>query len=282
MRLNLSILRLLTSLALAGSPSLGSAEALAASYIVVVGGITVTEVEALFDIRRTDYRLRTTMQTRGVASLFGRGEQTTEAAGVFRGTEPVPAQYLTVGVWRGKLRHIRIDYPPSASGPVLRVLEPPEAPGERDPVPPELRRGTLDPLSVLVKLSRLVTETNRCDGAAAVFDGRRRSDAVARTTGRELLPQRRWVGHAWSGEALRCELEWRQVAGFLRGQDQGEQSRVNTGIGWIAPAWPGGPVLPVRAELPTRWFGTMHLYLMRAVPARERALDSQRAGQPQR
>jgi hypothetical protein len=177
------ILPLLASMFMLASPRPSSAEALEASYIVVVGGMTVTEVEVLFDVRRTDYRLRTAMQTRGVASLFGRGEQTTEAAGVFRGTDPVPARYRTVGVWRGKLRHIEIDYPPGATGPVLRVLEPEEAPGERDAVPPELSRGTLDPLSALVKLSRAVAATGRCDGAAAVFDGRRRSDAVARTTG---------------------------------------------------------------------------------------------------
>jgi hypothetical protein len=72
------------------------------------------------------------------------------------------------------------------------------------------------------------------------------------------------------------------VAGFLRSQDQGERHHVNTGLGWIAPAWPGGPVVPVRAELPTRWFGKMQLYLVRAAPVWERARDSQRAGQPER
>jgi hypothetical protein len=253
------------------------AAALEASYVVIAAGVTVLEVEVLLDLRREGYRLRTESRTRGIASLLGRGEQATEAEGGFRGTEPLPARYRTEGVWRGALRHIGLDYPPGAAGPVLRVLEPREAPGEREPVAPELRRGTLDPLSALVKLSRAVAETGRCDGTAAVFDGRRRSDVAVRTAGRDLLPPRRWGGEAWSGEALRCGLEWRQVAGFHTRQDQEERGRVNTGLAWIAPAWAGGPPVPVQAELPVRWLGTLHLYLVRAAPAREREPDGRQA-----
>jgi hypothetical protein len=105
-------------------------------------------------------------------------------------------------------------------------------------------------LCALVKLSHAVAETGRCDGAAAVINGRHRSEAVACTARRNLLPPRCWGGDVWSDAALRCGLKWRQVAGFLRGQDDGERGHVNTGLGWIAPVWPGGPPVPVRAELP--------------------------------
>jgi hypothetical protein len=271
---------LLASLLLMALPGPGSAEPLEARYVAAVAGITVTEVVVLLDLQRSSYRIRTVLQTRGVTSLFGRGEQTTEAEGTFRNAEPVPSRFVTVGVWRGRLRHIEIDYPPGASRPVLRVLEPPETPEEREPVPLELSRGTLDPLSALVKLSRAVAETGRCDGTAAIFDGRRRTDAVARTIGRDLLPRRHWGGEAWSGEALHCGLEWHQLAGFQPSQDREERGRVNTGSAWIASAWVGGPPVPVRAELPIRWLGTLHLYLVHAAPVRERALNNQRALQP--
>lgn len=267
---------------LAATPRPVGAAVLEASYVVVAAGVTVMEIEVLLDLRRDGYHLRTALRTRGVASLLGRGEQATEAEGSFRGTEPLPARYRTEGVWRGQLRRVGLDYPPGAAGPILRVLEPPEAPGEREPVAPELRRGTLDPLSALVKLSRAVAETGRCDGAAAVFDGRRRSDAAVRTAGRDLLPPGRRGGEAWSGEALRCDLEWRQVAGFHTRQDQEERGRVNTGLAWIAPGWAGGPPVPVRAELPVRWLGTLHLNLVRAAPARGWAPDGRQAAPPHR
>lgn len=237
-------------------PQAVSAAPLEAEYAIVAGGLTVMEVEALMDLGPRAYRLHTVLRTRGLASLFGRGEQVTLAEGRFRGTEPLPWSFRTEGVWRGVLRRIELGY--AGTEPVLRALQPPEV-GEREPVPPELRRGTVDALTALVKLSRTVAETGRCDGSVAVYDGRRRFEAAMRTEGRDLLP--RWRG-AWAGEALRCSFEWRQVAGFWHDLPPAERGRSHAGVAWIARPEHGGPPLPVRAELSNRWLGAIQLYLL--------------------
>jgi hypothetical protein len=244
-----------------GSGRAAAAEPIAMRYQVLAGGMTVLDLDALVEIDTIGYRLRTLLRTRGLATLVVRGEQRTEAAGTLRGTEPQPARYRADGVWRGRPRQVEIDF--RNIEPALRVQVPPDG-GEREPVPPELRRGTVDALSALVKLTRIVVATGRCDGGAAVFDGRRRTDYVLRTGGREVLP--RWRD-AWAGEALRCAFESRQVAGFHRDQDAAERGRTQHGIAWVAPLSPGGHPVPVRLELATSWLGPVQAYLVAGDPA---------------
>jgi hypothetical protein len=124
-----------------------------------------------------------------------------------------------------------------------------------------MRRGTLDALSALLRLSRVVAATGRCEAEASVYDGRRRVDYVMRTAGREFLPPRR-DGSAWAGEALRCVFEGRQVAGFFRDQARQERGRPTQGEAWVAPLVPGGPHVPVRLEMETRWLGTVEAQLV--------------------
>jgi len=244
------------------APSRAFATAIETRYRVHAGGVTVLEIDARIELNAAGYRLRTLLRTRGIAELMVPGEQVTESRGSLRGAEPLPALYRADGIWRGRTRRIEIEF--RGAEPVLRVQIPPEA-VEREPVPPELRRGTLDALSALVKLARIVADTGRCEGEAAVFDGRRRTDYVLSTSGWDTLP--RWRD-AWSGEALRCGFEGRQVAGFHRDQDPAERGRPQHGIAWVASVVPGGPPVPVRVELATRWLGTIQAYLVTAAAVR--------------
>jgi hypothetical protein len=232
-----------------------------ARYRVLAAGITILEIDALIELSPVGYRLSTVTRTRGPADLAIRGEQRAEAAGAFRGTDPLPFRYRSVGIWRGRPRQVDIEF--RGADPVLRAQVPPDDGTEREPVPPELRRGTLDALSALVKLARIVGATGRCEGDAAVFDGRRRTDYVLSTAGRDTLP--RWRD-AWAGEALRCGFEGRQIAGFHRDQDLAERGRPQRGTAWVAPLAPGGPPVPVRLELPTRWLGNLQAYLVAIAP----------------
>ncbi|RAI57812.1 hypothetical protein [Roseicella frigidaeris] len=117
----------LAILLLAGSPGLASAEAVEARYVAALGGIAIMEIDLLLDLGQGGYRIRTRLRTRGVGTLFGQGEQVTEAEGTFRGIEPAPARYRTEGAWRGTFRQIVLAYPPGTAPPVLQRLEPPEA-----------------------------------------------------------------------------------------------------------------------------------------------------------
>ena len=238
----------------------GAREAVLARYDVLAGGMRVLAVEARFEFSPQGYRLRLASETTGVVTIFGRSRQVTLSEGRWRGTEAVPVRYRVEGEWRGVPRQVALDY--AAPGqPVVLALHPPLEP-DREPVPEGLRRGTMDGLSALATLSRTIAGTGRCDAVAAVYDGRRRVDYTARTLSQDQLPP----GAGWSGEALRCGVESRVQAGFHGDEPRGAAARPQTGMAWIAPLAPGGMPLPVRVELPSRWFGTLRVQLVEARP----------------
>jgi hypothetical protein len=61
------------------------------------------------------------------------------------------------------------------------------------------------------------------------------------------------------------------VAGFRRDQDRAEAGEPQRGTAWIASPYPGAPAIPVRVDIPTRWFGTVTAVLLGAEPAQRRA-----------
>jgi hypothetical protein len=196
----------------------------------------------------------------GMVGVFARGDQTTSVEGSWRGLDPVPARYRVTGTWRGERRAVVMDYGPSGM-PILRTLQPPNA--NREAVPDSLQAGTTDALSALAKLTRTVARTGRCDTGARVFDGRRRADYAVQTAGQGVLPAEGGFG----GPALKCIFEGRLIAGRLDDQDPEEARRPQMADIWLGQPLPGRGPLPVRIELPTRWFGTVRAVLTGIEPA---------------
>jgi hypothetical protein len=238
--------------------SQAAADPLRLVYRLQAGGMTVLELEAALDLEPRAYRMEAITRTRGLAAVFFPGEQRAVAEGGWAGERPLPATYRADGVWRGQPRRVALRW--LGAEPAVTVLEPPNE-EEREKVPIALRRGTLDALSALAQLSRQVAQTGRCDVTAAIFDGRRRVEVASRTESIDRLPPWR---DAWAGDALRCSYESRTVAGFRLDDDRDRAAEPQRGIAWVAPALPGAPPLPVRVDLPSRWFGTVTAYLVRA------------------
>jgi hypothetical protein len=242
--------RLALLLALFAAPA--AADPLRATYGVQAAGLSVMEVRALLDLARPGaYRIETRFRTLGLAARLFPGEQTTRAEGRIAADGPRPLSYLTEGIWRGETRRVRLDYRDGL--PSVGVMEPPND-REREAVPPELARDTVDNLTAIVLLARRSAETGSCDGEAAVFDGRRRLDVTARTEGWFTLPGGR--GHQ-AGPLLRCRLESRLVAGFRFADDRATAARPQRTVVWIAPSREWGTSLPVRVEFESRLAGTV-------------------------
>jgi hypothetical protein len=245
-------------------PSLAAAQPLRATYEVQAGGMTLLQLEAVVDLSGSGYRLETVMRTRGIAASFAPGEQSSRVAGAWAGLAALPGSFVSEGTWRGRMRRIALDW--QGRDPRIRDLTPSET-VEREPVPEDLLHGTVDLLSAIAVLARGVAETGRCEVTAPVFDGRRRSDFAVTTQGWERLAP--WRG-AWAGTALRCAVEGRQVAGFRRDQDRAWAATPQRGTAWIAAPYEGAPSIPVRVDIPTRWFGTATALLLKAEPIEQR------------
>jgi Protein of unknown function (DUF3108) len=230
------------------------AEPLVARYAVRAAGLTVMTVLAEVELAAAYYRLRTEVRATGVAAILGDSHQVTSIEGAWRGSLPRPLRYRAEGVWRGAPRQVAIDWP-TPEEPVISRLVPANEP-EREAVPPALRRDTIDGLSAVVLLARAAAESGRCEGTAQVFDGRRRAEYQAVTEGRDRLAE-----PGFAGEALRCGIAMRVLAGRHAGQDPEPAKTPQHATAWLARLSADGPVLPVRIDLPSRWFGTIRIQL---------------------
>lgn len=251
----------LAGLALALAPH-AHANPVEADYAVSQMGITVMDIRITIDQSGDRYRLSTVSRSHGLGRLFLPREQVAEAEGGLRGRDVLPLRYRTEGEWRGTPRRTVMEY--LAGTPRLAVLEPPEGP-DRIAVRQDEMQGTIDGLSALLRLSRDVAATGRCDVQGAIFDGRRRLEWTSRTLGVGASPVR-----GISGEALRCALESRLVAGFRRDDDPATAGRPRQAEAWLAVLGPGQPPLPLRVEFPSTFLGAFRLDLVRAatmVPA---------------
>ncbi|GIX09320.1 DUF3108 domain-containing protein [Elioraea sp.] len=242
------------------APAARAGEPVLASYTAYFSGFSVAALDAAFALDDRHYRMVARMRTIGILAAFVTGEQTTEVEGTIRSGDALglaPARYAMDGRWRDRPRRIAMAWPDGR--PEVLALVPANT-EERDPVPPELQHGTVDTLTAIAALLRRLAATGRCEGEAALFDGRRRTDVVARTEGEDRLEPHRWG--VFAGPALRCSVEGRQVAGFRTDQDRAEAGRPRSATAWFARPAPDLPPIPVRIEAETGW-GPVYVHLTR-------------------
>ena len=243
----------LALLALIAWPAMAQATAWTATYEFHAAGLRVLEAQITFDVDGPEYRLEAHSRSRGLLGFFAHSEQVTTITGRWAGGMPRPRQYRVQGQYRGERRVVEMDY--GADGtPRVGALVPSAIDDSREPVPAERLPGTLDALSAVARLSRIVAETGRCDTAATMFDARRLTQVNVRTIGQEAAPNARGAG--LQALVLRCELESRVLAGFRTDQDRARAAQPIVTTAWIGRPVEGAPPVPLRLELATRWWGT--------------------------
>jgi hypothetical protein len=216
-----------------------SVSLLHAGYGMYARGLEVAKLKAGFGFGPWNYHMQLIYHTTGLVGWLFRGHQLTTVQGAWQGDRPAPLRFWGNGVWRREARQTLIDY--NHGQPVIHSLVPPND-AEREPVPAELQANTVDTLSALALLIRKVQDSGRCEAEARTFDGRRLAVISARTVGDETLESTsRWI---FSGRALRCDFEGRQLAGFIRGID--ELQRPQHGSAWLAQVVPGSLRVPVQ------------------------------------
>lgn len=232
------------------------AETATAHYAAYAAGLNVLVMDARFDLSPADYRLQLDYRTTGAFSLFVRSQQSTVVQGALAAGNATPVRFTSSGVLRGEQRVTAIDY--REGQPIIRQLVPPND-KERESVPEAEQRGTIDTLSAMAQLISQVTRTGRCDGTVRTFDGRRLATLRSWTVGSEVLPPS--TVSSFSGPALHCEFEGRQLGGFMLDESRETLQRPQRGSAWLAAVSPGGPILPVRISFHTRWFGDATMFI---------------------
>jgi hypothetical protein len=230
------------------APGAARADPWRATYTISAAGLPIFDAEVRFKLDGPRYFVETRVHARGLARLVMTGEQVSRSEGIWAGADPRPAQHQSTGSWRGSPRATRIHYLPDGTPRVLELLPAEDMP--RSPVPAEAQRGAVDTLSAMAALVRQVGEAARCETRARSFDGRR-------LTALEAMP----APAPAPRPDLRCVIETRTLAGYALDRDPAEAQapfRVTVLFGHLEPQ---APVLPLRIELPSRWWGRIEIRL---------------------
>ncbi len=232
-----------------------AAAPVAVAYVAYAAALPVLRLHASYAIGPA-YEVKLVFDTVGVFGLLLHAHVDSVASGALSDGRARPSRYYAFGDVRGHPHVTQIDYP--AGEPKVVQLAPPVE-EEREAVPAALQIGTIDSLSAMAELVASVARTGRCDGTRRTFDGRRLSELSARTVGEETLaPTGR---SSFSGPALRCDLEGRQLAGFAKDADRAAAKPLH-GSAWFASLAPGTPAVPVRISFETQFFGAAIAYLV--------------------
>lgn len=226
------------------------------AYDTYAASLEIMQMHVFFGLGPWNYRINLDYHTTGLVGFFYRGHQVNTVRGLWDDEHAVPLEFFGDGLWRGQQRRTLIDY--EHGQPDVKQLEPPQI-SEREPVPADMQRNTMDTLSALAELMRNVDLRHTCDTTAHTFDGRRILEIVARNGGTESLAATN--RSSFSGPAMRCDFEGREVAGFLIGDDDPDHRKPLRGSAWLASVAPEAAPLPVRIAFQTRWFGEATMYL---------------------
>jgi hypothetical protein len=243
------------------SPATHNAIAEQLNFTLQVVGLPIAEATLSINLTESDYRASLQFHTTGLANLVDRGNLEQTVSGELRNTQPAPQIFTSRGYLHGQDRSVEMVW--QHDTPVVTAIAPPNA-SEREDVPVALRAGTIDRISLIVLLLRMVDQTGHCDGAVRSYDGRDLQLFEVRTVGQEAI---RPSGlSSFSGPALRCDFTSQMLAGFHFGRAGVQDRRQRRGTIWLARNVPGGPHWPVRAAVETRWFGDATIYLTSVAP----------------
>jgi len=248
---------LLTGILLA-HPAQGEERRFDLGFHVFAGGYHAMTLTARLDISDGRYRFETRTTTEGLADALFRMRATSESEGRITagGLKPVRFRTESDGRFSYRLADMRFE----GETPVVERLLPEPAADDRDQVPEAMTLATFDPLSAaFIAISG--DQGRACTGSQPVFDGRRRYNLHFRLLGEEMLSSR--DAGVYSGPAVRCEIEFEPIAGFMKQHESKTREKRPPTQVWLAKLLPDELPMPVRLESESS-FGKVTGHLVRA------------------
>ncbi|MDA0261333.1 MAG: DUF3108 domain-containing protein [Proteobacteria bacterium] len=253
---------LILSVLIVGVPSLSAFEEqnISISYEVFYGGIRATSLDV--DIIATGHTFR--LESNAVAKgpfgwLTGFVSHAVTEGSLINGQLHL-RQHNVRSEWFGEQRSVALR--PGEGGIVDALVVPTPDKDDRDPVVPTSTIGTYDPLSASFKAAQEIQRADACDLTLPIYDGRRRYDLVFRDTVRTSVESA-----VYSGPALRCRLDLKQIGGFSRKPVIPRPETPPEAFIWLAQINEGGPLLPIRLQVDSSVATTM-IHLTRVGPTK--------------
>ncbi len=222
------------------------------SFVGYYSGLRIGEATGSLHWGDERYSMDIRAKSDGIVNLFTVITHTIQSEGTIA-DQPVAKTHYYLSRDGKKKTEIELAFTPDDVEVVAASPDPLKE--NRSPVPAEIRRGSLDPLSAVLALGMAANEQAGCDGTAPVFDGRRRYDVVLEN-GEKL----QYSGPNGVREAFMCDFRFIKKAGY---RQKDAKWKGLTGKVWIQQLGEDMPMLPVRLEIETS-FGTGYVHMVSA------------------
>jgi hypothetical protein len=238
-------------------------------YDVYYSLLHLLTIESKTHVEPDVYSLESHMQTVGLLGTLFPWTYRSEVHGRVDGAQLKPDFFSSHSEIRDRVQQVSLRY--GAAGPQVDELTAFDSSAfgqdyTRDEVPPDLRAGTIDPLTEIISVSQQLARGEGCGGVRSVFDGLRRYDVVYQDMGDTELESSSYDSYA--GRARECRSVLKPIAGFWKPKDaqhdKADKADAVTSItAWLMPPQPGFEPVPVRMSVEGER-GTLTIHLTKA------------------
>ncbi len=216
-------------------------------YDVYMGGSHMSVVDVAIDRSNGAYAFQVEAEVIGLFAALVEMKTQATAEGLDMPQGLQPQRYFTFSRFNGDDRTVDVLYENARVSDV--VIDPEPEYDDRDPVSPSARADTIDPFTAVLAATDLAAQTGTCGTDQRIFDGRRLYTIQVNSSEATALPVSDYG--IYGGDGLRCTIGVRREAGFWRAPP--DRRGPEEFVVYLAPASPGGPMIPVRLEADTNW-----------------------------
>ncbi len=203
-------------------------------------------------------------KTRGMLGTLVPWVGTFESHGWANNANYAPQKHQSSAVWRGETDIKEYLYNKDGTFKSLRITEG-DSKDEIREVEAEVTDGTIDVLTATLRVMENYNNGGKCEGAAEVFDGKRRFEQRFKHVKDVTLAPSKY--NIFGGEAAECTVEvtpingeWsKKPRGWLSIQEQGRDKGTMPTV-WMGKVTETGPAVPVKIRVKTD-YGTLFMHL---------------------
>lgn len=229
-------------------------EKLGLKYDVYAGGFKALNAELTMDLDPKAYDMALKAQTQGMIGNLFPWEATYATSGHAENGTPLTSMHTSRSSWKKNEKVTEMQYGPKGTLLKTTTREDNKTKVKKD-FEPDMTRDAVDMLTGALQMMQNTGMTDQCAGSFPVFDGKRRFDIELKDDGKDTLAKSKYS--AFRGEAIRCTVKVKPVAGFKK-KDQNRgwlavqnhtEERNKPPTIWFAKLEENGPMVPVRMEI---------------------------------
>jgi hypothetical protein len=239
----LSSLGFALSLSLLAGPAGTAGLRHVSEYNISLGVLPIAKASFASEFGSSDYRIRGTFRSWGIAEIITKISAETSVSGSKRGDKLQADRYNLVYKTGKRTRVYDVTYRNGNVTSTTMRPEPKARPESWVPVTEGDLRSVLDPLSGLV----FDGDAQVCPRKVPIYDGESRLDLVLTPKGTESFST-----EGFDGEAIVCEIRYVPKSGFRRGRSDIEYLKKAPMEVWFAKAQSVNVYAPVYARIPTK------------------------------